>query len=94
VGFLSSGEFGLIAAERAFGFGGLHAFAGAVSGPPAELRVNSQGRVLFFGLGLEGPAGSPNAGRTVYRTAPGSVARSTWCGGALVSAAFRGFTPV
>jgi hypothetical protein len=52
------------------------------------------GRVLFLGLWLEGPAGSPNAGRTVYRNAPASVARSTWCGGALVSAAFRGFTPV
>ena len=35
MGFLAPGEFGLIAAERAFGFGGLHAFAGAVSGPRA-----------------------------------------------------------
>jgi hypothetical protein len=39
------------------------------------------------------PMGGPGR-ETVYRNAPGSVARSTRCGGALVSAAFRGFTPV
>jgi hypothetical protein len=92
VGFLTPGEFGLIAAERVFGFGGLHAFAGCGVRAAPLTESGLPGRVFFFGLGLEGPAGSPNAGRTVYRNAPASVARSTRCGGALVSAAFRGFT--
>jgi hypothetical protein len=63
-----------------------------VPGPRPDLRVDSRDVCFSLDYGWEGPAGSPNAGRTVYRNAPASVARSTRCGGALVSAAFRGFT--